>query len=148
TLRDQLVSLLHEPRLRSRLEREVVEGARHTEALVDPGVVHRGDPRYLSRLHECHELIVSGIEENVADLPALLDPDRVAANRLEPENVFVEVAGLVEVERGQADVGEPPVRHDVTSSPFFKPHPTTPQAPECSPDRRSGAIDSRPDCPR
>src|SRR5262249_34835344 len=45
-----------------------------------------------------------GVEEDVADLPALLDRDRVAANRLEAEHALVERARRVHVERAETDV--------------------------------------------
>src|SRR2546422_5911229 len=43
------------------------------------------------RFHEGDELIAPGVEEDVADLPAFLDPEGVAAHRLELQDILVEV---------------------------------------------------------
>ena len=106
-LGEELVALLVERRLRARLEGEVIKRARHPEPAVDARVVLSGNARDTARLHERQELIAPRIEEDVADAPALLDLDDVAAHGLEPQHVFVEVAGLVEVQRRQPDVREP-----------------------------------------
>jgi hypothetical protein len=109
----ELVALLREPGFRARLEGEVIEDARHAEATVDSRIVVRRHARDAARLHEGDELIVPGIEEDVADLPALRDLDDVAAHRLEPEDGFIEVAGRVEVQRGEAEVRKAFVGHGI-----------------------------------
>ena len=56
-------------------------------------------------------LAVAHVEEDVADATALLHFHGVGAHRAEAEDVFVEGAGRVEVERRQPDVREAATRH-------------------------------------
>src|SRR2546422_131894 len=102
----------------ARLEREMIERVRHPEPVVDPGVVVRRYARHAPRFHEGDELIAPGVEEDVADLPAFLDPEGVATHRLELQDVLVEVTRPVEIQCREADVREPLVRH---RGPSFQP---------------------------
>jgi len=112
-VREQLAALVPQRGLRTRLEGEVVEGPRHPEAAIDPRVVGRGDARHPPCLHEGEQLVAPGVEEDVPDLAALLHLQDVAADRLEAQHVLVEVPGPVQVERGEAHVGEALVGHRV-----------------------------------
>src|SRR5213594_469420 len=115
---DERVAHLVEPRLGASLEREVIERVPPPEPVVDPGVVLRRYARHAPRFHEGNELIAPGVEEDVADLPAFLDPEGVAAHRLELQDVLVEVTRPVEIQCREADVREPLVRH---RGPSFQP---------------------------
>src|SRR5262249_15477958 len=110
-LGDQFLALVQERRLGAGLEGEVIEGARHAEAAGDAGVVLRGNARHPARLHEGDELIAAGVEEDVTQAAALADPDRIATHRREAEDALVELPRLVEIERGETDVGEALVGH-------------------------------------
>jgi hypothetical protein len=48
-------------------------------------------------------------------MPALFDLYRVGDDRLEAENALVKLAGLVEVEGREANMGKPSVSHDCHS---------------------------------
>ena len=100
-----------ELRDRADLEREVVEGLGDAEPAVDARVVLRRHAGHAARLHERDQLSVAGVEEDVADPPALLHLHDVAADRLEAEDPLVEGSRGIEVERREPDVGERPARH-------------------------------------
>ena len=87
-----------------------------SEAARDPRIVVGGHAGHPARLHERDELIAPRVEEDVADPAALLDRDDVAADRGKPEDVLVEIPRPVQIQRGEADVGEAPIGHGVTSS--------------------------------
>src|SRR5262249_51047137 len=110
-LGDQLVALLFQPGLRARLECEVIEGRGHAEPASNPSVIVARHARHPAPLHEADDLVAPGMEEDVADPPALFYPDDVAAHRLESQHVLIEVAGLVEIQRRETDVGEASMRH-------------------------------------
>jgi hypothetical protein len=80
------------------------KGVRDAEPAVDAGVVLDWHPRDAARLHEGDQLPATGVEEDVADAAALLELEDVAAHRRESEDVLVERARLVEIQRGQSDV--------------------------------------------
>src|SRR5258705_12804896 len=106
---------------------------RATEHPVVPSVVLGRDSRHATCLHEGHQLVVSGIEEDVTDLSAFLDLEDVAAHRLEPEDALVEVARPVQVQGREADVREPSGGHDVSSLAGSIPAPTARGDPSPSP---------------
>src|SRR6266404_721882 len=114
-LRDQLGTLRLERLERADLEGEVIEHVGQAEAAVDAGVVLARDAGHAARLHEGKQLPVAGIEEDVADLAALLHLHRIAAHRLEAEDALVEGARAVHVEGGEADVGKTFACHDQAS---------------------------------
>src|SRR5262245_25939823 len=89
----------------------MIEAARNSKPPIDSGLVPRRHARHAAGLHEGDELITPGVEEDVADLPAFLDRDGVAAHRFEFQDALVEVASLVEIVSGQANVREPFVGH-------------------------------------
>src|SRR3989441_13060170 len=105
-LRNQLGALRRERLERAELEGEVVEHVGQAEAAVDAGVVLARDAGHAARLHEGEQLPVAGIEEDVADLAALLHLHRIAAHPLEAEDALAEGARAVHVEGGEADVRE------------------------------------------
>src|SRR5208283_964635 len=80
--------------------------ARHAEAAVDACVVFGGDARDSARLHERDQLVAPGIEEDVTDLAAFADRNGVGSDRLEAEDVHIEVPRLVQIQGRQADVRE------------------------------------------
>ena len=95
------------------LEGEVIERIRHAEPAIDSRVVVGRDAGHPPRFHEGEKLIAAGVEEDVADLAPFLDLEDDAAERLELQDVLVEVARAVEIQRREADVREALVRHGV-----------------------------------
>src|SRR6185369_14383990 len=89
----------------------MIKGRRRAESAIDPGVVFHRNSGNPARFHEGQQLIAPGVKENMADSAAFLDFDRVGDHHFETENFLVELARLVEVERGKPDVGEPFVGH-------------------------------------
>jgi hypothetical protein len=62
------------------------------------------------------ELIAPDIEKDMSKASTFFDLYGVGDDRLETENVLVELAGLVKVERRQTNVGNSSMSHDCYSS--------------------------------
>src|SRR5713101_7948134 len=94
----EFLALLIQSGFAARLERKMIEGRRHAEPARDRCIVLGGNPFHAPRFHKSHQLVAPGVEEDVADTPALFDGDQVASHRLEAHHVLIERAGLVHVE--------------------------------------------------
>src|SRR5215472_69985 len=110
-LGEQLGTFLFQSRYAPGFEREMIEGARHAKTAIDAGVVFGRNAWNSACLHEGEQLIATGIEEDVANLAALLHRDCVAAYWFEAEHPLVKLARLVEVQGGEPDVRKSLMRH-------------------------------------
>src|SRR5215831_9467747 len=110
----QLCTFLLESGHAAGFEGEMVERTGHPQAAIDARVVFCRNTWNSACLHEGQQLIATGIKEDVANLAALFDRYRVTSHRLETEHALIELAGLVEVQRGETDVRKSLVRHWLT----------------------------------
>ena len=86
------------------LEREVIKGAWYPEPTVDAGVIFARHAGNVACFHEGEQLVMAGIKEDVTDLPPLFYFNAIAHHRFETEQVFVELARFVKIERRKANV--------------------------------------------
>src|SRR5262252_7928273 len=92
----------------------MIEAGGNAEPAVDARVVLCRHVWNSVWLQKGDELIAPDIEKDVSKVPAFFDLYRVGDDRLEPEDAFVKLAGPVEVESREADVGETFVAHAIT----------------------------------
>src|SRR5947208_2837714 len=90
------------------VQRARVAGARSLGPAPAPGRLRRGHfgAERIVEFQKGNELIAPDIERHVAKVSAFLDVYRVGDDRFETQNAFVKLAGLVEVERRETDVGK------------------------------------------
>jgi hypothetical protein len=102
------------PRERSRragLEGKVIKAGGNTEPTVDARIIVRRYARDALGFQESDELTAPDIEKEVAKPAAFFDRYRVGDDWLEAQNTFVKLAGLVEIERRETDVGKSSMSH-------------------------------------
>jgi hypothetical protein len=104
TLGAELVALLGQRSQRTSLESKMIEASGDTEPAIDAGIVFWRHVWNSLRFQKGDELIVPDIEKEVSKVPTFCNLDRVHDYWLEPQNALVELTGLVEVKRREADM--------------------------------------------
>jgi hypothetical protein len=75
----------------------MIKGGRNTESAVDARIVFYGHAGNSVRFKKGDELMAPDIEKNVSKVPAFFDLYRVGDDRLEAQNVLIELTGFVQV---------------------------------------------------
>src|SRR6267378_5313372 len=89
----------------------MIEAGGNTEPTVDARIVFCRHVWNAVRFQKGDELIAPDIKKDVAKVPALFNLYRIGDDRFEPQNAFVELSGLVEVECRETNVGKSSMAH-------------------------------------
>src|SRR5215813_12698161 len=89
----------------------MIKGRRNTEAAVDPRIVFGGNIGNSVRFEKADTLTAADIEKQMPQITAFFDLYRNIIDRLETQHPLVKCAGLVEVERREANMRKSFVFH-------------------------------------